>query len=191
MARQVALLRAINVAGKNMVAMNDLREMLENLGFQDVQSLLQSGNLVFRSDRRAGAELEKLLETETAERLKINCDYFVRSASEWAEIVPQNPFPREAERDPGHLVVMFLKSAPKATAVKSLQAAIQGPEYLRAKGQQLYLVYPAGIGRSKLTNSLIEKHLGTSGTVRNWNTVLKLAALVNNDTGACPVNLPP
>lgn len=178
MTTQVALLRAVNVAGKNLVAMADLREMLEELGFTDVRTLLQSGNLVFQSNRLAGAALESKLEAETAKRLKVSCDYFVRTTAEWAKVVAQNPFLDEAERDPGHLVVMFLKAAADAKAVKSLVAAIQGPEIVRAMGKQLYIVYPAGIGRSKLTNALIEKHLGTRGTGRNWNTVLKLAAMV-------------
>lgn len=175
---QLALLRAVNVAGNRMVAMGDLREMLEELGCTVVKSLLQSGNLVFQSDRCSGDALERLLEAETARRLNVTCDYFVRSAAEWAKIVATNPFPNEAKRDPGHLIVMFLKAAANPAAVKSLQAAIRGPEYLRAKGQQLYIVYPAGIGRSKLTNAQIEKHLGTSGTGRNWNTILKLAAML-------------
>src|SRR5262245_28423953 len=178
MTMQIALLRAVNVAGQNMVAMSALREMFEELGFTDVQSLLQSGNLVFRSDRRSDPALEWLLEVETTKRLKVTSDYFVRSAAEWAKIVAANPFPVEATRDPGHLVVMLFKSAPRAKAVKSLQAAIRGPETIRAKGQQLYIVYPAGIGRSKLTTALIEKHLATRGTGRNWNTVLKLAEMV-------------
>src|SRR6187397_466905 len=160
MTMHVALLRAINVAGRNMVAMADLREMLDELGFTDVKSLLQSGNLVFRRDRRSDDSLERRLETETAKRLKVTCDYFVRTANEWAKVVAQNPFPDEAERDPGHLVVMFLKAAASPKAVKALEAAIKGPETVRAKGKQLYIVYPDGIGRSKLTNALIEKHLG-------------------------------
>jgi len=179
MTTHVALLRAVNVAGKNMVAMADLRGMLEELGgFTDVKSLLQSGNLVFRSDRLAASALESKLEAETAKRLKVSCEYFVRAADEWAKVVAQNPFPDEAKCDPGHLVVMFLKQPASPKAVKSLAAAIQGPETVRAKGQQLYIIYPDGIGRSKLTNALIEKHLGTRGTGRNWNTVLKLAAMV-------------
>jgi uncharacterized protein (DUF1697 family) len=92
-------------------------------------------------------------------------------------VVAGNPFPDEAERDPGHLVVMFLKTAPRAKAVQALQAAIEGPESVRAAGKHLYVAYPAGIGRSKLTNTLIEKKLGVRGTGRNWNTVLKRAAL--------------
>ncbi len=177
MATQVALLRSINVGKHKRVAMADLRNLLEGLGFADARSLRQSGNLVFRSDARAGASLERLLETQTEKRLTLKTDFFVRSAVEWNAVIARNPFRREAERDPGHLVVLFLKDAPAARDVKALQAAIAGPELIRAAGEQAYIVYPSGIARSPLTNALIEKKLGTRATGRNWNTVLKVGAL--------------
>jgi uncharacterized protein (DUF1697 family) len=177
MSMYVALLRGINVGGHNRVAMSDLRELLGALGFAGAKSLLQSGNLVFQSEGRTGAELERLLEVETASRLVVTADYLVRTADEWQAVVAGNPFPEEAKRDPGHLVVVFLKTAPQAEDVQALQAAIEGPESVRAEGRHLYVAYPAGIGRSKLTNTLIERKLSVRGTARNWNTVLKLAAL--------------
>jgi uncharacterized protein (DUF1697 family) len=180
----VALLRGINVGGHNKVAMADLRDLFGVLGLTRAKSLLQSGNLLFDADRRADAALERLLEVETAKRLGVSIDYFVRSADEWAAAIANNPFPKEAEHDPSHLVAMFLKAARKATDVEALQAAVQGPEIIRSHGKQLYLVYPEGIGRSKLTHTLIERKLGTRGTGRNWNTVLKLAALI--DAGRSP-----
>ncbi len=173
----VALLRGINVGGHNKIAMSMLRELFGELGFTGVKSLLQSGNLVFRSDQLAGAALERLLERETAKRLKVSADYVARSADEWNKIIARNPFPKEAKRDPSHLLVMFLKSATPTKNEDVLRAAIKGPEIIRCDGKQLYAVYPAGIGRSKLTGSLIEQKLGTRGTARNWNTVLKLASL--------------
>lgn len=174
-----ALLRAINLAGRQMVAMSDLRDLLTKLGFADARSLLQSGNLVFRSGRRTPAQLERLLEAEADKRLGLQTSFFVRNAEEWKELVARNPFRKEAEHDPGHLVVMFLKDAPPPEAVKALQAAIKGPEVVRAAGRQAYVVYPIGIGRSRLTHTLIEKKLATRGTGRNWNTVLKLGALAD------------
>jgi uncharacterized protein (DUF1697 family) len=177
MTTYLALLRAVNLPGHKRVAMADLRDLLVQLGFADARSLLQSGNLVFRSDRRPGAHLERLLETETGKRLAVATDFFVRTAEEWQTVVARNPFRVEAQRDPGHLVVMFLKDAPDASDVKALQGAITGREVVRAVGKQAYIVYPDGIGRSRLTNALIEKKLGTRGTGRNWNTVLKLGAL--------------
>lgn len=177
MSIHIALLRGINVGGRNTVAMSDLRDLFGDLGFAGAKSLLQSGNLVFKSDRRTGAALERLLELETAKRLGVSADYIIRSALEWAKIVARNPFPKEAKDDPSHLLVMFLKSAPPATSVNSLQAAIKGPESIRCDGRHLYVVYPAGIGRSKLSGTLIEQTLDSRGTARNWNTVLKLLAL--------------
>jgi uncharacterized protein (DUF1697 family) len=173
----IALLRAINVGGRNLVAMSALQSLFTNLGFPGTQSLLQSGNLIFESARRTCAELERLFEVETEKHLKVRADYLVRTSAEWKEIVAHNPFPGEAKDDPSHLVVMFLKKAPKAKDVEALQAAIRGPEMVRAEGRQAYIVYPAGIGRSKLTTALIESKLGCRGTGRNWNTVLKLLDL--------------
>ena len=173
----VALLRGINVGGHKQVAMADLRDLLTHLGFADARSLLQSGNLVFRSDARTGSGLERLLETETENRLGLRTDWFVRTAQEWQAVVAHNPFRREAERDPARLLVIFLKEAPDVKSVEGLQAAITGPEIVRAAGKHAYLVYPNGVGRSRLTNALIERKLGTSATGRNWNTVLKLGAL--------------
>jgi uncharacterized protein (DUF1697 family) len=175
----VALLRGINVGGRKPVAMADLRNLLARLGFEDARSLLQSGNLVFRTNGKTGAQLERLLEAEAAKRFGLETSFLVRSASEWEAIVAHNPFPEEAKRDPAHLVAMVLKDAPKAGAVKALQAAITGREIVRAHGREAYLVYPDGIGPSKLTHALIEKTLGTRGTGRNWNTVLKLDVLVH------------
>lgn len=179
MPMHVALLRGINVGGHNPIAMSDLRDLLGRLGLTDARSLLQSGNLVFGSHRLTGEKLEHLLETETAKRLAVTADYLVRTADEWRAIIAKNPFPDEAERDPSHLLVMCLKAAAAKKDVQALEAAIRGPEIVRAIGRQLYLVYPAGIGRSKLTGTLIENRLKTRGTARNWNTVQKLAELLD------------
>lgn len=173
----VALVRGINVGGHKPVAMATLRDLLTQLGLRDGRSLLQSGNLVFRSDTRTPASLERLLEMEAGKRLGLQADFFVRSARELSDVVAHNPFVEEAERDPGRLIVMFLKDAPDAEHVRALQGSITGSERLRARDRHLYIVYPDGMGRSRLTSTLIEKKLGTRGTGRNWNTVLKLGAL--------------
>ena len=159
--------------------MTDLRNFLTQLGFGDVRSLLQSGNLVFDSIARTGAELERFLEAEALKRFALEIDFFVRTPEEWKGIIRQNPFRKEAELDPPHLVVMLLKSAPATENVATLQGDIPGPELVRAKGRQLYAFYPNGIGRSRLTNAVIERMLGRC-TGRNWNTVLKLATLAKS-----------
>jgi uncharacterized protein (DUF1697 family) len=88
-----------------------------------------------------------------------------------------NPLPVEAERDPSRLIVLFLKKAPSAGGVAALQRAIRGLEIVRCVGKQLYGFYPDGVGQSRLTSSLVERKLGTPGTGRNWNTVLKIGKL--------------
>ena len=178
MSVHIALVRGINVGGHAKLAMADLRELLTALGLREARTLLQSGNAVFAGGARGGAALETHLEKEMLQRLGMRAAFLVRSPAELADVIAHNPFPDEAKRDLGHLIVMFLKSAPVADAVEALRAAVTGPEVIRAGGRHLYITYPDGMGRSKLTGAMIEKKLGMAGTARNWNTVLKLAALV-------------
>ena len=153
--------------------MTDLRNFLAALGMENVRSLLQSGNLIFESKVRTGSELERFLESEALDRLSLEADFIVRTPDEWKTIIRQNPFRKEAERDPGHLVVMFLKSEPDISDIVALEGDIRGREVVRAKGKQAYIYFPDGQGRSKLTHTVLEKRLGR-GTGRNWNTILKL-----------------
>lgn len=178
MTRYIGLLRAVNLAGHNQVPMTALRDLLTRLGLDDPRTLLQSGNIVFGCDRRRAAGLERTLEAEVERSLGVATDFFVRSAGEWQDMVAGNPFLKEAERDPSHLVLMVFKARPSGQAVEDLQATHSGSEVVRVEGRHGYIVYPNGIGRSRLTTAVIEKKVRTRGTGRNWNTVLKLRALV-------------
>jgi uncharacterized protein (DUF1697 family) len=182
MATHVALLRAVNLGAHNKVAMRDLCALVESCGLVDARSLLQSGNVVFTlgAGRAAAgaADLERLLEKASEKKLGVKTDYFVRTAKEWKALIAGNPFKEEAARDPSHLLMVALKDAPAAAAVRALQGAIAGRETVAVKGRHAYIAYRDGIGRSPLTMASIEKKLGTRGTGRNWNTVLKLAALI-------------
>jgi uncharacterized protein (DUF1697 family) len=173
---RVALLRAVNVGGRK-APMADLRAAFEELGLHDVRSVLQSGNLVFTGGDRRDAELEGRLEREVDARLGLRTDVMVRAAHELAAVIAGNPFAPMAARDPSHLVVVFLKSAPAAGAFETLQRAVKGREVVRGSGREMYVTYPDGIGESKLTAAVIESKLGVRGTSRNWNTVRKLVEL--------------
>ena len=177
MTTYIGLLRAINLGAHNKIAMSDLRALLEKLGFTDPKTLILSGNVVFKSDEKSAAKIEQVIEQATAKHLGVTTDYFIRSAKEWQGIIDANPFRAEAKSDPARLVAMCLKDAPAQAKVKALQAAIKGREIVRAKGSVAYFVYPDGMGRSKLSITMIEKTFGTRGTARNWNTVLKLGGL--------------
>ncbi|HEX6164002.1 MAG TPA: DUF1697 domain-containing protein [Vicinamibacterales bacterium] len=174
----VGVLRAINLGSHNKIAMSDLRAMLERIGCEEPNTLLLSGNVVFRTASTSIEKVERLLEQASTTHLGVTTDYFVRTAKEWQAIIDDNPFPKEAKADPGRLLMMCLRDAPSTAQVKALQAAIKGKEVVKAVGKQAYFVYPDGVGRSKLTIQVIEKALGTRGTARNWNTVLRIAELL-------------
>jgi uncharacterized protein (DUF1697 family) len=161
--------------------MEDLRQILHGLGYVEPRTLLQSGNAVFgfvpNAPVRTAAAVEAQIEEALQKRLSLQSDVFVRSAAEWNEAIAGNPFPKQAASDPAHLVLGTLRDAPSASAVAALRAAIKGREIVQNRGRYLYVVYPDGIGPSKLTGGVIDRALATRGTARNWNTVLKLAAL--------------
>ena len=169
MARFVAFLRGINVGGNKLVPMAKLKALFEHLGFSDVRTLLQSGNVVFTAS--ASSAIERKCETEFSKCFGFSSDFVVRSAAELAKIVVSNPFPNEAEEDPGHLLVMFLKEPASASAFSAFLKKHSGPEVVKHKNKELYIYYPEGVGRSKLK-------IPFNGTARNWNTVLKVDALL-------------
>ena len=175
--RYAAMLRAVNLPGYGKVGMAALRDCVENAGCANARTLLQSGNVVFESTARKAQAVEELLEKAAAKELGLAPEFFVRSGAELNRILSENPFPKMAKHDPGHLLVLFLKEAVTAATVAELQKAIRDRELVRGAGREVYVAYPDGVGRSRLTTAMIEKKLGTRATGRNWNTVNKLAAL--------------
>lgn len=174
----IALLRGVNVGGRSL-PMAELRELVTGLGFGDVRTLLQSGNLLFRAAPQPPADLERRLEAATAQRFDTKPDFMLRTPSEWADVIAANPFPDAARDMPSKLIVMFLKDAPAPEQIAALQAAITTDELVTVLGREAYIVYPTGQGRSLVTTNMLEKHLRTRATGRNWNTVQKIAALLD------------
>ena len=175
MPAHIALLRAVNVGGRTM-KMADLVAMARAAGLDEPRTLLQSGNLVFEANG-ADAALAAKLEAAAEARFGYATDFILRSAAEWQALIAANPFLDAAENDRARLHAVPLKAPPEAGALERLRAAIKGPESAALVGRDLYVVYPNGAGTSKLTISVIERVVGARGTARNWNTVLKLAAM--------------
>lgn len=165
MAVQIALLRAVNLGPVNRVPMAELKKMLVDLGFEDPRTLLQSGNAVFKASSPTGAKLEALLEKELHECVGVKTEFMVRSAAQLRSIVDNNPLAKQAREDPSRMHVIFCK-----TAVGTPRVTGQNKEIVKASGKEIYAYYPDGVGRSKLK-------IDTRGTMRGWNTVLKLAKL--------------
>lgn len=182
MKRWAALLRGINL-GKRQLKMADLRKMLEDLGFQNVRTLLASGNAVFDSDETDAAKLEALLASESKEKLGFTVIFILRDADEIAAVIRNNPFPEVAKERPTFLLVSFAREQIPTDIPDKVAAAYDGPERLVVVGRELYIDYPEGQGRSNLGPAMVKLKLVDDGraTGRNWNTVVKLAAMMEGE----------
>jgi uncharacterized protein (DUF1697 family) len=172
----VSFLRGINVGGNKTIPMAKLKAAYESLKFTAVKTLLNSGNVVFGTTATNRTKLTKTIEDAIEKEFGFRPVVVLRTAAELKRIIEQNPFAAMAKDDPSHLLVMFLSEKAKTGANASLAKAYSGPEAIAIKGENVYVTYPDGIGKSKLTNTLLEKHIGV-GTARNWNTLTKLLAL--------------
>ena len=174
----VSLFRGINVGGNRIVPMNELKSLHEALGFRDVATYIQSGNVVFSSDETDPAQLARQIEEGFAKRFGFHSQVMVRTSVELEEIIASNPFQNQPEKESKWVLVLFLATRPESTALEDLQKSYSGPEEMYLTGQELFVYYAGGVGRSKLTLPLIEKKLKTVGTGRNWNTVLRLREMM-------------
>lgn len=174
----VCFLRGINVGGNNKIRMADWKSMLEELGYSNPRTHLNSGNAVFESKGKP-AEIEAAIAAAIKKQLGISPDVTVRSKAQLEASLDGNPFTAEAKKDPSHLLIMFLADKPSSTAQKALAELDIAPEAARLGPHEAYLWYPGGIGTSKkLARVPLEKLLGTRGTARNWKTVSTLLEMM-------------
>ena len=174
----MSLFRGINVGGNRIVPMSELKSLHQALGFKDVITYIQSGNVVFSSDATNSAQLAGQIEESFAQKFGFQSQVMVRTSAELQEIIASNPFQNQPEKEPKWVAVLFLTTRPESSALEDLKKTYSGPEEIYLIGQELFVYYPDGIGRSKLTLPLIEKKLKTVGTGRNWNTVLQLQKMM-------------
>ena len=174
--RQIVFLRGINLGSRNRIAMAELREALTDLGYEDVRTHLQSGNVVLTS-AATPAKVQGDIEQEIAERFGLEIGVVVRTRAELAAVVERDPLGDVATNTSRYLV-SFLSAKPSAAAVRELKKADVSPEQFVLSGRELYAWHPAGVHRSKL-NPLVERRLGVTATARNWNTVQRLLELAD------------
>ena len=177
MARLVVLLRGVNLVRRNRIAMPAFREALEEAGYEDVSTYVQSGNAVLssrKSAKRVQSEIGQLL----ADRFGLDVAVLVRTRAELAAVVERNPFGKVAT-DPKLYQVTFLEVAPSAEVLHKLEAAAAGKERVAQVGRELYAWHADGVGRSKLAALMAGKGLGITATARNWTTVTKLLEMVD------------
>jgi len=176
--KYVALLRGINVGGHRKVPMADLRGLLERLGYDDVATLLQSGNVVFEAPERPTGELIPILETAIAEEFGFEVPVMVRTGAELRAVVAANPL---EVRDPARLAVAFLGGTLDPRVWAAIEPERYAPEELWAGERELYMYFPDGLGKARFDPSLLARRDGPRATVRNWNTVTRLAAMTGGD----------
>lgn len=169
MTRYIALLRGINVGGRNKVPMAALRDTCESIGCAEVATYIQSGNVVLTSPLDA-PKLRAGLEAAIAEQLGVSPVVVVRTHRQLADVVAGNPF---AAADPDHLHVAFLSETPDAGQVAGLAELDHPPEEVAVRGDEAYFHLPNGLGRAKIPE-LFGRRVKTPATVRNWRTVNKL-----------------
>ncbi len=178
MQAHLALLRAVNT-GKRKVLKEDLLGIAADVGLPQAKTYLASGNLVLWGNDPGGAALEARLEEALAARIGLRTDFMVRSPGDLRAIIEGNPFAEEALDHPSHVMVSFMKSPLPQGDEEVLRNAISGPERFVARGRELYLDIPISMADSLLDRDWKKSKRNPVRTARNWNTVLKLAAMAD------------
>lgn len=175
----VALLRGINVGGRNTIPMAELKAVFSALGHEDVVTYLQSGNVVFRCSAGDEDEIAAALEGEVAKAFGVRPTVLLRTPAELRKVAGSNPYLQE-EPDLSKLHVVFLSGRPARGAQARLDPERSPPDRFSLEGREIFLHVPNGFGRSKLTIDYFERVLGVKATARNWKTVTKLLALAED-----------
>lgn len=174
MNKYIALFRGINVGGKNILPMNELVEILESMGFENVQTYIQSGNVVFQSRKKAGSKDAADISNRVLEKKGFEPSVLLLGEKDLQNAIANNPFPTDSGKA---LHFFFMKSLPEEPDIQKLESLKTDSEEIALHAGVFYLYAPEGIGRSKLAAN-VEKALGVPGTARNWNTVNKLMSMV-------------
>ena len=170
----ISMLRGINVGGHNQIKMDALRSLYVSLKLEDPRTYVQSGNIIFHTREKNSATLAKKIQNAIEARFKCRPEVILRTPDELRKAIAASPFADRPHLEPGKILVTFLDAEPAPEAHTALLTLKKYPEELHLKGRELYIYFPNGAGKSKLPWSTIAKLLNTTGTARNWNSVLKM-----------------
>lgn len=179
MAIFVSLLRGVNVGGHGRLKMSDLARLYASLGFTNVRTYVQSGNVVFSTESREAEKIARQIEKELKSRLDLDAVVFVRTPDDLGAIVDRNPFKKY---EPNRVHVTFLSTRPNEIPTNKIDAVKARGELFSLHNREVYLFLPNGQGKTKLSNSFFEKVLGVRATTRNWNTVTALLNMAKQPT---------
>ena len=170
----ISMLRGINVSGHNKIKMEELKNLYETLGFSNVQTYIQSGNVVFKSSDTNISKLINKIEQKIKKSFSFYVPVLIRTKNDLQKLIANNPF---TKKDSSKLYITFLSDTPIQSAVDEITKIKDISEEFIISGKEIYLFYPNGYGKSKLTNNYFERKLKLSATTRNWKTVNKLLEL--------------
>ncbi len=170
----IALLRGVNLAKNNRMKMETLRAVCESLKLRDVQTYIQSGNIVFRAKETDPAKLAARIELAIEAEFGFRPPVILRTVAEWKDAIARNPYASRSDIEPGRLLVHFLAGDPGEDARVKARAVPPAPEELHVFERELYIYFPNGMARPKLKFPAVERALQITGSGRNWNSVLKL-----------------
>lgn len=174
----ISILRGINVSGQKKILMADLKTLYEDLQFRNVKTYIQSGNVVFKSEKKVDDEdTAKRIEKAIQKKYGFQVPVIIRSYRELEKVIASNPFLSEKDIDPKKLHVTFLSEIPSKERLNELNSVGFSPDEFTIQGKEIYLHIPVSYGETKLSNSFFEKKLKVTATTRNWNTVNKLAEI--------------
>jgi uncharacterized protein (DUF1697 family) len=174
----VAMLRGINVSGKNLIKMESLRQLFETLGFSDIQTYVQSGNVVFKAAHDDETRLSETISRQIEADFSFKVPVMIRTGNEIHSIIKANPFLKDSSVDVSKLHVTFLSTRPSKVGLEKLDALPLTNDKFHVQGREIYLYCPDGYGTTKLSNNAFEKCLSVSATSRNWKTVCALFDLI-------------
>lgn len=176
MKKFIALLRGINVSGQKEIKMSDLKLLFEEIGFKDVQTYIQSGNVVFSSKEISVDKLELKISSIIKRKYGFDVKIVVISPEEMEYVLKNNPFLKK-KKDEDKLYVTFLSKIPSDENIENMHSIDYSPEEYFIEGKHLYLFVPNGYGKARINNNLFENKLKVSGTTRNWKTVKAISEL--------------
>ena len=176
----ISLLRGINVSGQKSIKMTDLKELYYNLGFLQVETYIQSGNVVFRTEQQSSdLELSRKIEDSISEKYGFDVPVVIRSLPEMIDAVEANPFAKDNSIDYQKVYISFISEKPNPILVENLSKLDYSPESFHVINQEVYLHCPIGYGNTKLSNNFFENRLKVKATTRNWNTSNKLIEIAS------------
>lgn len=183
MTTYISIVRGINVTGKNLIKMDLLQKSYERLGYQNIRTYVQSGNVIFRAEPFPPKELERTLSALIEKDFGYKVPVIVLTIDQLRRVIERNPFTPDPSKDPAYLHVTFLSSTPDLADFEAIESKKQDGEEIHISQDAVYLYCPKGYGKTKLNNSFLEAKLQVPATTRNWKTtneLLKLALEVGN-----------